>query len=67
MERDKSPRGKERKTMKYIVWKITPRTFEENAKFVNKEDAESFAEFANATVRPGTRYEVTKEGETPVW
>lgn len=53
--------------MKYIVWKITPRTFEENARFVNEEDAKSFAEFANATVRLGTRYEVTKEGETPVW
>lgn len=53
--------------MKYIVWKITARNFEEVAKFVSKEDAESYADFANAVARLGKRYEVTTEGKTPIW
>ena len=53
--------------MKYIVWKVTARNFKKIAEFVKQTDAESFAEFATATVRVGTRYEVTKAGETPVW
>lgn len=52
--------------MNYIVWKVTRKDFEEVAKFLNEEDAKSYAEFATACTR-NARYEVTKAGETPVW
>lgn len=50
----------------YIIWKVTARKAQKIFEFDNEHEANSFAEFANATVRAGVRYKVTKMGETPI-
>ena len=51
----------------YIVWKVTARKFQKIFEFDNEQEANSFIEFANATVRAGIKYKVTKMGEAPIW
>lgn len=51
----------------FIVWKVTARKVQKIFEFDSKCEADSFAEFANATVRAGIKYKVTKMGETPIW
>ena len=50
----------------WTVWKITDENFVVFAGFSIEEHANIYAENMNKT-HDGSRYEVTKAGETPVW
>jgi len=50
--------------MKWILWKVTAEDFVEVARFVDENLAHSCGALAGML---GERYEVTKEGETPIW
>ena len=54
--------------MKYVVWWITAKNFDVEARFESEGFAHLFADMLNAkAVDGGVRYEATRYDETPVW